>query len=131
VPAGILRPWAKVGLSGLVFSTGTSVNGTDFDDEPIASTTNYSDGTAALVAGAGLLVPLGRIAAIDIGARYHHGGTASYLKEGSIVDNPDGSITITPLRSRTPFVLYTIGVSLRIPGKGSVPCPRGLCWPGS
>jgi hypothetical protein len=128
VPVGSLRPWASVGFSGVFFSTGSSVSGTDYDDEPIASTTNYSDGTGALVFGGGILIPVGRMVSIDFGARYHHGGHASYLKEGSIVDNPDGSITITPLESRTPFVLYSVGVSVRLWGKGNGPCPRALCW---
>jgi hypothetical protein len=33
----------------------------------------------------------------------------SYLREGSIVDNPDGSTTIVPFFSRTPFLMYAVG----------------------
>jgi hypothetical protein len=127
VPVGAVRPYANVAFAGIGFETNSSVSGTDFADEDFASSENYSDATTALVLGSGLYIPLGRQISIDVGVRYHRGGQASYLREGSIQDNSDGSITITPLQSRTPFMVYTLGVSYQISRKSLRPCPRLLC----
>ena len=64
---------------------------------------------------------------LDFGVRYHHGGVATYLREGSIQDLPDGSILIRLLSSRTPTMIYIIGIQFRIPHNPSTPCPRLVC----
>ena len=117
VPHGPVRPYIHTGFSGLLFRTTSSVSGFGSTDEPIATTTNLSDWTSAWVVGAGVRIPLGgSLVDLDLGARYHRGGEALYLREGSIIDHPDGSITINALRSRTPFMVYAVGVKIRIPG---------------
>jgi hypothetical protein len=128
VPSGWVRPYAGVAYSRLFFRTTSTVEGIRSSDEPIASTTNFKDGTGAWVYSGGLRFPFGRTspASLDVGLRYHRGGNASYLREGSILDNPDGSITILPLSSRTPFLVYSIGVQFRIPHK-SGSCSSFLC----
>ena len=118
LPYGPVRPYLHGGFSGLLFRTTSSVSGFRSSSEPIASTTNLSDWTSAWVIGSGVRIPLGgrdSLLELDLGARYHRGGEALYLREGSIIDNPDGSITINALRSQTPFVVYAVGVRLRIP----------------
>ena len=52
---------------------------------------------------------------LDLGATYHRNGEVTYLRKGSIVDHPDGSITVTPIRSEANFITYRIGVSIGIP----------------
>jgi hypothetical protein len=119
VPTGRFRPYANVGYSRLNFTTRSSLKGTESSDEELTKTTNYEDSTNAWVFGGGIRIPLGNIEsaplALDLGLRYYHGGTASYLREGSIQDQPDGSISITPLTTRTPILVYTVGVQFRIP----------------
>jgi hypothetical protein len=130
VPGGPVRPYVHAGFGGVLFRTVSSVSGIRSSDEPIATTTNLSDWTRAWVLGAGLrIAPGGGDSPLDLdfGLRYHRGGEAFYLREGSIVDNPDGSITINPLRSRTPFMVYAAGVRFRIPWGSSDPCPAWLC----
>lgn len=129
MPTGRVRPYANVAYSRLFFRTTSSIEGVDDDNGDFADTTNYKDGTDAWVYGVGLRFPLGRVTSpltLDLGLRYHRGGRASYLKEGSIIDHPDGSISIFPLSSRTPFLMYTFGVQFRIP-HGSSSCSRFLC----
>ena len=129
VPTGRIRPYANAAYSRLFFRTTSSVRDIDSSDENIASTTNYKDGTGAWVYGGGIRIPLGKTnspVSLDVGLRYYRGGIAAYLREGSIVDNPDGSITVTPLISRTPFLMYAVGVQFRIP-HGSSPCSGFLC----
>ena len=116
VPSGPVRPYLNAGFSGLLFRTVSSVRGIGGEEDTIASTTNLSDLTGAWVVGGGLRVPLGGSELpieLDLGVRYHRGGRASYLREGSIVDNPRGPATIFPHTSRTPFVVYSVGVRFR------------------
>ena len=64
--------------------------------------------------GGGLRFRLGgpRSILLDLGAEYHRNGVAEYLREGDIVDNPDGTITILPNRSEANVVTLRIGVSM-------------------
>jgi hypothetical protein len=129
-PSGRIRPYINAGYSRLFFRTTSSIAGSDSSEDSGISTTNYKDGTGAWVYGGGLRFSLGRSTSpvsLDLGLRYHRGGSASYLREGSIQDNPDGSITITPLSSQTPFVVYSVGVKFRIPYDSNKPCARLLC----
>ena len=131
VPRGAFRPYVNTGFSELFFRTSSGVHGTS-SGETFASTTNFSDATAAWFLGGGARIPLAgnnprKAISLDVGVRYYRGGTASYLREGSIQDNPDGSISFTPLSSRTPHVVYLIGVRFRIPHDPSVSCNRFLC----
>lgn len=128
-PTGRLRPYVNVGYSRLLFRTTSSVD-VDDSEEGSIHTTNYKDGTGAWAYGGGLRVQLGRKdspVTLDTGFRYYRGGSASYLREGSIQDNADGSVTITPLTSRTPFMIYTIGVKFQIPYESTRPCSRFIC----
>jgi hypothetical protein len=129
-PRGPVRPYVNAAISGLFFKTSTSVDGSTTENQPVASTTNHSDNTRAWVLGTGLRIPLPRSDSrfsLDLGLRYHYGGVASYLREGSIQDTSDGSIIITPLNTRTPYIAYLIGVRFTIPFNSRGPCPRFLC----
>jgi hypothetical protein len=129
-PHGPVHPYVNTGFSELFFRTSTSLKGSDSSDNVI-STTNQHDAVAAWVLGGGLRVPFShnprKPVSLDLGVRYHRGGVASYLREGSIRDLPDGSIIINPLTSRTPTLIYMVGVQVRIPHNPSVPCPRFVC----
>jgi hypothetical protein len=132
-PKGRIRPYINGGISKLLFRTSTSLDVTDSDGNSI-STTNFKDSAGAWFAGGGVRLPVGngsiasRAITLDFGVRYHSGATASYLREGSIQDGPGGTITITPLMSRTPYLAYTAGIRVRIPrGKTALHCPRFVC----
>lgn len=132
MPRGPVRPYLNAALSGNLFRTTSSLQGAGISDEDLASTTNYSDASRAWVLGSGVRIPLGESGArsrlsLDLGVRYYRGGQASYLREGSIEDQPDGSVRIIPLNSRTSYVAYLIGIRFRIPFDSTNPCPRFLC----
>ena len=119
VPNGRLRPYVngRVGYSFLWTSTAVETIDWYHDDEPIASTTNYDDWSFSYGAGAGVYIPVRRgykPVSIDLGVRYHNNGEAEYLREGGIVDNADGSISLSPIRSDTDLLTFHIGVSIGV-----------------
>ncbi|MEX1183290.1 MAG: hypothetical protein WEF86_08630 [Gemmatimonadota bacterium] len=117
VPSGPVRPYANAAAGFSYFGTTSEVEGSNEQDEPFASSTNFDDVTFAWAAGGGVLIPLssGRTPILlDLGARYHGNGEVEYLKEGDITDNPDGSITYDPTRSEANLWTFQIGVSVGI-----------------
>lgn len=131
LPRGPVRPYVNTGFGGLFFRTGSSVTGSE-SSEPFARTTNYSDSAPAWFFGSGVRIPLAgdnprKAISLDLGLRYYRGGAASYLREGSIQDHPGGSISLTPLSSRTPHVVYVVGIRFRIPHNAATPCHRLVC----
>ena len=115
VPVGPVRPYVNGGVGYAYFFTESSVEGTNNQEDPFASTTNFDDGTFSWSAGGGLVIPISSGAtpvAIDVGARYLNHGEVDYLTRGSIEDNPDGSIDIFPTRSAAHLIAWTIGVTV-------------------
>jgi hypothetical protein len=119
IPVGRIRPYASAAIGVMNFQTTSAVRGTgQYQGETFASTENQSDNTHSWIFGGGVYFPFsGRLSmmAIDVGAKYFTGGKATYLREGSIRDNPDGTVTIFPLHSKTDQVAWHIGVSYTIP----------------
>lgn len=116
---GPVSPYVNgsVGLS--YFFTHSSLSGAD-DYESNFNTTNYSDLVTTLRFGGGVRFALGRTGGgpflLDLGAQYHRNGVADYLREGDIVDHPDGSITLYPRRSEANLVTFNVGVSFAVGG---------------
>jgi len=119
VPVGPIRPYGNVAIGVMDFSTSSAVRGTgQYEGETFASTENQSDNTHTWIFGGGLYIPFtGKLSmmALDVGGRYFTGGEATYLREGAIRDNPDGSITLFPSHSKTDQVTWHVGVSYTIP----------------
>lgn len=119
VPDGRLRPYVNgfAGYSLLWTSTDVSSHGYYDEHDPFASTTNYDDWSFSYGGGAGLYVPMrggDRPISLDLGVRYHNSGQAEYLREGDIIDHPDGSITLLPVQSDTDLLTFHIGFSVGI-----------------
>jgi hypothetical protein len=115
IPDGWFRPYANAAVAATYFWTESSISGAD-NSESFLQTTNLDDWSHAWVFGGGVMIPFGRsIGALNLGARYHYGASATYLKEGDITDNPDGSINLNPRSSKTDLVLWQLGVSFAIP----------------
>lgn len=116
VPAGPIQPYVNAAVGFVDLVTTTSVRGSDSEYE-YASTNNSDDITSAWIFGGGLYVPVGRQKdwKLHAGARYFYGGEATYLREGDIEDNPDGSITLFPRTSKTHQVTWQLGVAYTFP----------------
>jgi hypothetical protein len=115
IPDGWFRPYANAAVAATYFWTESSISGAD-NSESFLQTTNLDDWSHAWIFGGGVMIPFGRsIGALNLGARYHYGASATYLKKGDITDNPDGSINLNPRNSKTDLVLWQLGVSFAIP----------------
>ena len=115
IPDGWFRPYANAAIASTYLFTQSSISGTDNSSADF-STTNYDDWSHAWVFGGGVMIPFGKsMGALNLGARYHYGGQATYLRKGDITDNPDGTITLNPRSSKTDLVLWQVGVSFAIP----------------
>ena len=112
---GQLRPYLAPSAGLTYIATGTSLSGEG--EESFASDTHQKDTKFSFGATGGVYVSVARgkvPVALDLSTRYTHNGTASYLIEGSIQDNPDGSISFDPIRSRANILTFHIGVSVGI-----------------
>ena len=113
---GALQPYVSAGLGVGYFWTQTDLGGSDsFGD--FARTENFNDAVLQWRAGGGLRARVKRghrPIYLDLGAEYHGNGIAEYLREGDILDNPDGSITIFPNKSEANLVTFRVGVSIGV-----------------
>lgn len=116
LPTRSFRPYLA-GTAGLsYFHTTSQVKGDD-NSEAFASDTNYSDTVFSLGGTGGIYIPISRGATpinLDLAVRYHRNGTVSYLTEGSIEDNEDGTIDIFPTRSEANLLSFHIGVMIGV-----------------
>ena len=116
LPTGVIRPYAN-GFAGVSYIFTESSVGGSSSGESFASTTNFDDASFAYGGGAGLYIPVSRRrnpVSVDLGVTYRHNGTAEYLRHGDITDNPDGSITLHPVRSETNLLTFHLGVSVGV-----------------
>ena len=114
-PDGWLRPYATASYAGVHFTTESCVSNPDglVQDQ---CHSNHGDWAGAGVFGGGLVIPFGKSSgSLNLGARYHYGAKATYLRKGDIVDNPDGSVTLNVRSSKTDLVLWQIGFTYNIP----------------
>ena len=87
-----------------------SANGYDYYGDN--STTNYDDWTFAWSAGAGLLLPVSRSVAIDVGVQYVGNGTVRYLAEGDLLPSPGGAPPlIVPRQTEANLFTITVGIT--------------------
>ena len=113
---GPLRPYlfGTVGFS--YFATVSSAGGTA-DGDSFASSTNFDDVTAALTAGGGILLRLfngKNPVSLDLSAQSVYHGETDYLREGSLRESADGSISFLPIRSEANLVTVRLGVAIGV-----------------
>lgn len=92
------------------FTVSSSVQGVS-DSESTLNTNNFSDNFFAWSAGGELRIPVGRQVSIALGAHYQRNGYASYVNEGGITVNPDGSLDIDARTTDANLLAITLGVA--------------------
>jgi opacity protein-like surface antigen len=118
--SGPVRPYAYA-LAGLGYFATSSVlhadhgdNGndhsTDHWNDDYHSTTNFDDTTFAWSVGAGVLIPVSRSTALDLGVQYVGNGTVRYLAEGDLEPSRTGAPPIIiPRNTDANVIQVTIG----------------------
>ncbi len=113
--SGPIRLYANGTVGLAYFATTSSVEGAN-EVGPFASSTNFDDVTFAWTAGPGARfrgwTGERALVSLDVFARYHGNGDASYLRKGDIQDQPDGSVILNPQQSETNFWTIGLGVSV-------------------
>jgi hypothetical protein len=121
VPVGPVEVYGGVSGGLSWFATDSEVRGTAGQQDPFATTRNFSDGGFAWNAASGLRIPVYRGArpvALDLGVRWMQNGRREYLTEGDISERPDGSLELNVRRSEADLLLWRIGVSVGLPRGG-------------
>ena len=117
-PAGPIRPYVAGQVGWTFLWTDSRVEGSNNQNEPFASTRNFSDNTFSYGGTGGLLIPLVQNArnpvSIDLGVRYLRNGNVEYLRKGDIIINPGGPPTFNVQRSRADLLTYHVGVSVAV-----------------
>lgn len=124
-----IRPYVHAGIGVSYFSTSSGISG-DYTPVEFARSENFSDAVLTWTAGVGTGVSLraGRHPIeLDLGWTFRRNGEVDYLVEGSIVDHPDGSITIYPNRSEVELGVLRLGVSVGLGGGGDEPWDDDRC----
>ena len=113
---GALRPYLYGTVGFSYFATVSSASGTA-DVGSFASSTNFDDVTAALTAGGGLLLRISRgkhPVSLDLSAQKTYHGETTYLRKGSLLESPDGSISFIPIRSEANLMTFRVGVTIGV-----------------
>lgn len=116
VPGGPLRPYVGAAYSLTRFRTSSSIRDRSTNEE-YDSRDHASDFTTGWVLGGGFYIPFGSRSpfAVRIGAKYHIGGEANFVREEDVRDAPIDADTFPISRSKADFVLWQIGITWRIP----------------
>lgn len=114
---GTWRPYVEGLFGGAYIFTSTSIE-SEWDNEEIATSTNFDDYTWSYGGSSGLLIKVGgkmgdvSTLYLDLKARYLFGTKAEYLSEGSItVDQNNGTVYYDVLESKTDLITFHIGVT--------------------
>lgn len=117
---GSVSPYVFGTVGFSYFGTSSSISGLN-DGEELFNTRHYSDFVTATRVGGGIRTRVGSTdagpVAFDIGVEYHRNGVAEYLREGDILDHPDGSITLFPNRTEANMLVLRLGVSFGFGGR--------------
>ncbi len=113
---GPIRPYIYGTVGFAYFATSTSISG-EYQDEEIASTTNFDDFQLSLTGGGGLSVEVRggqNPISLDLSASYQHNGLTEYLTGGdaNIRTTRGGGVLVDPIESDANLMTYRVGVSV-------------------
>jgi hypothetical protein len=119
--SGDVRPYLHLGAGFSYFWTGTDWDDAyygyasgDLDlDMFFEGETEYSQWTAAWIAGGGVTVRLGGNLNFYCALQYVDNGRVTYLTEGAIVDHGNGYYSFTPVESNANLLFAQFGISIQ------------------
>src|SRR5690606_16721803 len=111
VPDGAIRPYVGGQAGVSFFTTQSRVEGSDPNNDPFATSTNFSSSTFALFGYGGVKIPMshGRTpVSLDLGARFASNGEARYLTRDSFVEQDIGPPLIFPRRTEANYWMFYV-----------------------
>lgn len=105
-----VRAYGFAGVGFNYFATSSDVTGSG-SSQPFANSTNYDDITLALEGGGGVLLHLGGMTSLDLGARYVSNGHVNYVTRQG-VKVIAGNFIVNPVNTDVTLVVYHLGVSI-------------------
>ena len=113
---GPIRPYIYGTVGFTYFATSTSISG-EYQDDEIASTTNFDDFQLSLTGGGGLSVEVRggqNPVSLDLSASYQHNGLTEYLTGGdaNFRTTRGGDLLVDPIQSDANLMTYRVGVSV-------------------
>jgi len=111
---GPMVPYAFATVGFAYFATQSDLHGIN-GGPSFAQTTNFHDVTHTASLGFGAMFRLTsrrHPLMLDLSAVSGQGDRAQYLVRGSIVDNPDGSVSFVPIESRTNNTQLRLGLAV-------------------
>lgn len=127
---GSVRPYAFGAIGGSFFWTSSAVEGSDPNNQPFASTTNYQDDTFSGEIGGGVLVRLsaGRVPILlDAGLRYLNNGRVTYVTRDGVTISGN-QLLVDPVDSEANLVVYHLGVAIGLGRTRSEAGAEGTRW---
>jgi opacity protein-like surface antigen len=116
IPGGPVRPYANAAVSMTRFRTTSRIRDRNTQEE-FDSVDNASDFTVGWVLGGGARIPFGSRSpiALTVGARYHLGGEANFVREEDVRNARLEADRFPTSRSHADFVLWQLGITYRLP----------------
>ena len=114
-PTGVFTPYATALGGFTVFTTQSTIEGSDNTNTPFASTTNSTDAVWAYGGAVGgyLRVANGRNPVrIDLGARFLRHDDVRYLNDQRVKEAYENDRPAIPVRGRADFVTYYLGANI-------------------
>lgn len=111
---GAVRPYVNGSIGWTWLWTSSRLEGR-WSDAAFDEETDLSDNTPSWGGAAGLLIPFttrGNPIMLDVGVRYVQNGRARYLREGDIIENPNGGLPFYNVQqSDANLLTYRVGVT--------------------
>lgn len=96
------------------FGVASSLEGTsDLDSQALFRTNHFSDTFFAWSVGGELRVPVTRDVAVALGTHYLRNGEASYVPEGGVTLNGDGSVNVDVRTTDANQMVLTLGIAVQ------------------
>lgn len=94
------------------FGVSSSLDGADADQGNVFTTDHFHDAFLAWSTGGELRVPISSQLSVVVGTHYQHNGRASYVREGDITQNADGTLNVRSTTTDANMVAITLGIAV-------------------